>query len=98
MLTIPRPRLATSGRPATSLRGWSVEVTADGFRCQVSIIGGRRVARTGGGHDISDHLPELAVLSDLGVEVVLDGELVAGAGRPADFYALAISSRRRDVQ
>ena len=36
---------------------------------------------------VADQLPELAALSDLGVDVVLDGELVAGAGRPADFYA-----------
>ena len=37
-------------------------------------------------------------MSALGVEVVLDGELVVGAGRPAEFYALAgaVASRRRD--
>ena len=51
-----------------------------------------------GGHDIADQLPELADLSHLGVDVVLDGELVAGAGRPADFYAVigSMSSRRHD--
>ena len=54
--------------------------------------------RTRGGHDIADQLPELDALSDLGVDVVLDGELVAGAGRPADFSTLAgaISSRRHN--
>ena len=85
-------------RPARDeSRGWSVEVKADGCRCQVS-IGGRGVVLTRGGHDIAGQLPELAALSDLGVGAVLDCELVAGAGRPADFYALAgaISSRRRD--
>ena len=54
--------------------------------------------RTRGGHDIADQLPELEALSHLGVDVILDGELVAGAGRPADFYAVigSVSSRRRD--
>ena len=90
--------LATSGRPAGSLAGWTAEVKADGFRCQVAAIGGRRVIRTRGGHDIADQLPELEALSHLGVDVILDGELVAGAGRPADFYAVigSVSSRRRD--
>ena len=98
VVVIPGPMLATSGRPAGSLAGWTAEVKADGFRCQVAAIGGRRVIRTRGGHDIADQLPELEALSHLGVDVILDGELVAGAGRPADFYAVigSVSSRRRD--
>ncbi|MEJ7721254.1 MAG: hypothetical protein WKF58_12795 [Ilumatobacteraceae bacterium] len=44
-------------------------------------------------------MPELAVLGELGVECVLDGELVAGAGLPSDFYPLAglVSARRRSA-
>jgi hypothetical protein len=49
-------------------------------------------------HDIADQLPELEALSHLGVDVVLDGELVADAGRPAGFHAVvgSVSSCRRD--
>lgn len=49
------------------------------------------------GRDITAKVPELTALAELGVECVLDGELVAGAGLPVDFYPLAglISARRR---
>ena len=43
-------------------------------------------------------MPELASLADLGVDFVLDGELIAGAGRPADFHQVlgSVASSRRD--
>ena len=46
------------------------------------------------GTDITDKVPEVAAL---GVDGVLDGELVTGAGLPIDFYPLAglMSARRR---
>ena len=98
MTTIPLPMLATTGRPDGSLSGWVAEVKLDGFRALVAVEGARRVVRTRGGHDIADQLPELASLSEIGTTMVLDGELIAGAGRPADFSSLAgrIASRRRD--
>jgi ATP-dependent DNA ligase len=34
-------------------------------------------------------VPELAAIAKVGVECVLDGEVVTGAGLPADFYRLA---------
>jgi bifunctional non-homologous end joining protein LigD len=90
--------LASHGRPAGSLTGWTAELKADGFRCQMGIRGDRRVMRTRGGHDIADRVPELGALADLGVDLVLDGELIAGAARPADFYQVigAVASTRRD--
>ena len=98
MTTIPLPMLATTGRPEGSLSGWVAEVKLDGFRAQVLVDGARRIVRTRGGHDIADQLPELATLGEIGTTMVLDGELIAGAGRPADFGSLAgrIASRRRD--
>ena len=62
------------------------------------MIAGRRVLRTRGGQDIADRVPELEPLSRLGVDVVLDGEVVSGAGRPSDFYDVigAVSARRRN--
>jgi bifunctional non-homologous end joining protein LigD len=49
------------------------------------------------GRDITEKVPEVAVLAELGVDCVLDGELVTGAGLPTDFYPLAglMSARRR---
>jgi bifunctional non-homologous end joining protein LigD len=93
---IPGPMLATSGRPSGSLAGWTAEYKADGFRCQATMLAGRRVLKTRGGQDIADRVPELEPLSQLGVDVVLDGELVAGARRPSDFYDVvgAVSARR----
>jgi bifunctional non-homologous end joining protein LigD len=41
------------------------------------------------GRDITDRLDDLGGLADLGVDVMLDGELVAGAGKLTDFYAVA---------
>jgi bifunctional non-homologous end joining protein LigD len=94
----PAPMLAHSGRPTGSLTGWTAEFKADGFRCQVAVSSTRRVARTRGGHDIADRLPELEILSHVGVDMILDGELIVGAGRPADFRDLAgaVASKRRD--
>lgn len=97
-MEIPSPMLATAGRPTGSLSGWTAELKADGYRCQIALNSRRRVARTRGGHDIAAQLPELQALSDIGVDVILDGELVVGAGRPADFPRLAgaVVSKRRD--
>ena len=41
---------------------------------------------------------QLRALTALGIDAVLDGELIAGAGRPAEFYELAgaMAARRRD--
>jgi hypothetical protein len=36
VLAIPGPMLATSGKPAGSLAGWTAEYKADGFRCQIA--------------------------------------------------------------
>jgi bifunctional non-homologous end joining protein LigD len=95
---IPSPMLATSGKPSGSLAAWTAEFKADRFRCQIAVVGGRRVVRTRGGHDVADRVPELKPLSQLGVDFVLDGELIAGAGRPQDFYEVigAVSARQRD--
>lgn len=82
------PMLAASGRPGGDLAAWTVETKLDGWRVQVAVDGGVEV-RTRNGHLISDRLPELHGLGALGCPAVLDGELVASAGRCDDFYALA---------
>jgi ATP-dependent DNA ligase len=44
--------------------------------------------RTRRGHPITDSVPGIGALAGLGRWVVLDGELVAGAGTASDFYGL----------
>src|SRR5690606_8806336 len=80
--------------PPRSVDGWSAEVKLDGWRAIVT-IGETVTVRTRGGHSLE--LPELAPMADLGLPLVLDGELVGGAGRMSDFYAVAptVSQRHR---
>jgi bifunctional non-homologous end joining protein LigD len=98
MFPLPAPTLATSGRPNAGLDDWNVEVKLDGWRAIVGVSGEGYQVRTRRGRSIGERLPELRALTALGIEAVLDGELIAGAGRPAEFYELAgaMAGRRRD--
>ena len=80
--------LATSGRPPGGLDGWVVEPKLDGWRSIDSTGAGKLTVRTRNGRLITDCVPELEPLAE-GPEVVLDGELIVGAGRLADFYRLS---------
>ncbi len=97
MLSFTPPMLASSGRPTGPLDDWVVEPKADGWRAQVAVDGDGCTVWTRTGRDITAKVPEVAAIAELGVECVLDGELVTGAGLPADFYPLAglLSARRR---
>lgn len=99
MLSFTPPMLATSGRPSGSLEGWAVEPKADGWRAQVAVDADEWTVWTRTGRDITARVPELTVLGELGVECVLDGELVAGAELRSDFYPLAglVLARRRSA-
>ncbi len=86
MVTVPvptfRPMLASNvtGRAATSGE-WRFEPKLDGWRALVTVD--RTVTvRTRTGRDVTSVLPELAGLANALTDrtVVLDGELVAGAG------------------
>ena len=88
--------LATNGPPPTRLAGWSAEPKLDGWRAVVTVAAGQVEVRTRTGRPI--HVPELAPLAELGLDVILDGELIAAAGRASDFYAVAPAlARRRPV-
>ena len=89
--------LAATGRPGGPLEDWTVEAKLDGWRAIVGVRDGSVIVRTRRGRNVTDQLPELAQLSQLGVDIVLDGEIIAGGGRPAEFYELAgaMASRRR---
>lgn len=88
------PMLATSGVPR-SLEGWRAEPKLDGWRGRLLVSDGELVLRTRGGRDVAANVPSVGALRDSGHALVLDGELVAGAGRAEDFYQLAGALARR---
>ncbi len=79
--------LAASGRPSGDLVAWVAETKLDGWRVQLT-IGDTVSVRTRNDHPIDQYLPELRPLQAVGCPLVLDGELVAGAGRCDDFYGI----------
>jgi bifunctional non-homologous end joining protein LigD len=92
--------LADRGLPRGDLAGWAAEPKLDGWRAVVVVDPGRPggvVVRTRRGHAITSAVPGMACLAELGRRMVLDGELVAGAGTAADFYGLLphLVGRRR---
>ena len=81
--------LATTGLPASNLDEWAVEAKIDGWRCRATAEHGQLTLRTRRGRVITDLVPELHGLGKCGHDLLLDGELCAGAGRLADFAALS---------
>ena len=87
--TLPAPMLATAGRPPGSLADWTVEAKVDGWRVLVGVDRSGTRVQTRRGRTLTAAIPEVAALEDLGVALVLDGEVIVGDGRPAEFYRLA---------
>ena len=83
-LRVLSPMLATT-RPPTEPAEWVFEPKLDGWRCLV-YVDETVTVRTRTGRDITANVPHLQGLAGLGRRVVLDGELVADAGRARDFY------------
>src|SRR5205085_2826196 len=63
------------------------EPKLDGWRCLI-YIDQTVTVRTRTGRDITANVPHLQSLAAIGRRLVLDGELVADAGRARDFYRL----------
>jgi bifunctional non-homologous end joining protein LigD len=86
------PMLADRGLPRRGdLAGWAAEPKLDGWRAIVVVdpaLPGGVSVRTRRGHTITDQVPGLGAPAGLGRRLVLDGELVAGAGTASDFYGL----------
>ena len=91
------PMLATTGIPLGGLDGWAAEPKWDGWRARVAVDRGKLTVRTRTGRVITAAVPELAPLRGHEGRLVLDGELVAGAGRIGDFADLSgrLAGRRR---
>src|SRR4051812_44060990 len=85
-LRVLQPMLA-SAQPPTIAADWAFEPKLDGWRA-LAYIDGTVTVRTRTGRDVTANLPHLQGLAELGRRVVLDGELVADAGRAHDFYPL----------
>lgn len=81
--------LATSGRPAGDLTGWAAEPKLDGWPAAVAVDGDDLVVRSRRGRHLTDCVPELHGIADGTRRLVLDGELIVGAGRLADFSKLS---------
>ena len=89
---LPRfePMLAANRPSRVPPATWALEPKLDGWRVLVYVEGGRVEVRTRRGRSITEQVPELAGLAEhVDGPCVLDGELVAGAGRPWDFYRVA---------
>jgi hypothetical protein len=69
--------------PSARWGEWQIEPKLDGYRAVIGVTPDDRVVRTRRGRNITDQLPELASLCDIGADLVLDGELIAGRRRPA---------------
>jgi bifunctional non-homologous end joining protein LigD len=85
------PMLADTGLPRGDLGAWAAEPKLDGWRAIVVVdpeLPAGVSVRTRRGHAITTAVPGIEALTGLGRRVVLDGELVAGAGTAADFYGL----------
>jgi bifunctional non-homologous end joining protein LigD len=85
------PMLADRGLPRGDLAGWAAEPKLDGWRAMVVVdpgLPGGVVVRTRRGHGITSAVPGIGALAEIGHRVVVDGELVAGAGTAGDFYGL----------
>ena len=86
-----RPRAdARDQRPAARTAQWvGGRATSDGWRARVAVDGGKVRVRTRTGRAITSAVPELDVFSEHDGRLLLNGELVAGAGRLADFCGLS---------
>lgn len=85
--------LATAGAPGPG--EWVAEPKLDGWRALVYVDAGLCV-RTRSGRIVTETLPELGQLVEQVPDgTLLDGELVAGQGRAADFYRLGPRMARR---
>ena len=87
------PMLAGHGMPTGPTARWAVEPKLDGWRAMVTVYGGAVAVRSRRGRPLE--VPELSPLADIGLDLVLDGELVAGGGTMDDFYGLAPALARR---
>lgn len=69
--------------------GWLYEVKWDGMRLLADVTGSRLTLRSRSGRDVTANFPELAGLSGLAPDLLLDGEVVLLEHGVPSFHALA---------
>ncbi len=79
----PHHTLPNHTLPQRENDGWRVTVLADPG------LPGGVVVRTRRGHTVTASVPGIEALGRMGRSLVLDGELVAGAGRASEFSLTA---------
>jgi bifunctional non-homologous end joining protein LigD len=84
-----RPMLASRGTSVPTGPEWVHEVKWDGMRVLAMVRDGSLVLRSRNENDVTVSFPELRGLADLGIDAILDGEVVALADGIPKFGALA---------
>ncbi|MGW9643062.1 ATP-dependent DNA ligase [Streptomyces albidoflavus] len=84
-----RPTLPAAGAPASLY--WQQKL--DGYRVLAFLRSGRLHLQSRTGADLTAHFPELQAGADVGMDLVLDGELVVLQGGRLDFAALQKRAR-----
>lgn len=84
-----KPMLATRGDQVPTGAGWIHEVKWDGIRALVDVTPDRVRVTTRNEKDITVGVPELQRLSDLGRDLLLDGEIVVLRSGVPSFAAIA---------
>lgn len=91
-LPVFEPMLATTGRLPDDPDRWAAEPKLDGWRALLYADSGRAAVLTRTGRNIAPTVAEVAAAAHtLPRGTVPGGELVAGGGRPWDFYRLSRS-------
>ncbi|MGA5226487.1 ATP-dependent DNA ligase [Streptomyces koyangensis] len=97
MLTPPIEPMRADARATLPAAGtsdglyWQQKV--DGYRVIAFLRGGRLHLQSRTGADLTAHFPELQAAADIGMDLVLDGELVVLNGGRLDFAALQQRAR-----
>ncbi|PBO15174.1 ATP-dependent DNA ligase, partial [Streptomyces albidoflavus] len=84
-----RASLPAAGAPA----GMFWQQKLDGYRVIAFLRGGRLHFQSRSGADLTEHFPELQAAAGIGMDLVLDGELVVLQGGRLDFAALQQRAR-----
>src|ERR1700694_4358285 len=79
--------------PVDRLESYAAEPKLDGWRVSVSVESARVTVRARHGREVTEEVPEFGPTAHLGLAMVLDGELVAGAGRASDFLPCRSGAR-----
>jgi len=82
-----KPMLALAAQKAFTDKDWIFEIKWDGFRA-IAYVEEMFSLRSRNGKELKGNFPELAQLTQLGTNIVLDGEIIVMQDGKPDFQAL----------